>query len=121
MWELVLLVVGSLLLGIAVAGAIVHLDNKNFQERINAAPFTFVYVYSSTCGYCKEFTPKFQKLANITELNELNIAFAKMDGPMYSNLSQSLEAFSYPSLLFFQKNILFPVLYRKEREIKNIV
>ena len=50
---------------IGAAAPIPNLDFKNFDAKINSAPYTLVYVFSPSCGYCKEFTPKFEKLSNL--------------------------------------------------------
>lgn len=48
-----------LLLLAGTQALIQHLTDKNFQAKVNEAPFTLVYFYSSSCKFCKEFTPLF--------------------------------------------------------------
>lgn len=48
---------------LAAQCAIHHLNDRNFIAKVNESPFTFVYFYSSSCKFCQEFTPKFEKLS----------------------------------------------------------
>ncbi len=95
---------------------ITHLNDKNFDKKINESPFTFVYFYSSSCKFCKEFTPKFEKLSKNKDLIAASISFAKMDAPSYQNFSQRYQVHTYPTLALFTKDVPFPVYYRKQRE-----
>lgn len=63
-----IVVLAALALIIPSEAAFTHLADKNFYEKINSSPFTFVYFYSSSCQYCKEFTPKFEKLSKSKDL-----------------------------------------------------
>jgi thiol-disulfide isomerase/thioredoxin len=64
-------VVNLLLLVLAISvgthTAITHLNAKNYDEKLQEAPFTLVYFYSSSCKFCKEFTPVFEKIAETRE------------------------------------------------------
>jgi thioredoxin-like negative regulator of GroEL len=48
-----------LLLLVGTQALIHHLTDKNFHTKVNEAPSTLVYFYSSSCKFCKEFTPLF--------------------------------------------------------------
>jgi thioredoxin-like negative regulator of GroEL len=61
MRPLLLLVLAALL--VSTQAVIHHLTDKNFHAKVNEAPFTLVYFYSSSCKFCKEFTPVFEKLS----------------------------------------------------------
>lgn len=73
---------------ITAQAAITHLNDKNFIKKVNESPFTLVYFYSSTCKFCKEFTPKFEKISKNSQLISLNVTFAKMDAPSYQNFTK---------------------------------
>jgi thiol-disulfide isomerase/thioredoxin len=93
-----------------------QLSPKNFEQKVNDSPYLLLYIYSSSCAHCREFTPTFERLSKHPELQQLSVAFAKMDGPAYENLTHSLEAFSYPTLLLFKKGVPLPLHYRRERK-----
>lgn len=78
------------LLGSQTSAAVAHLSEKNFISKLHENENTLVYIYSSSCNFCKEFTPIFQELSQEASLQALNLAFAKMDGPAYENLTHSL-------------------------------
>lgn len=48
---------------LATQSAIHHLNDRNFIAKVNESPFTLVYFYSSSCKFCQEFTPKYEKLS----------------------------------------------------------
>ncbi len=98
-----------------------HLTDKNFKTKVNESPFTLVYFYSSSCKFCKEFTPIFEKLSKNKQLIALNISFAKMDAPTFKDLAHGYEAYSYPTIAVFFKDIALPVLYRKARTEKDLL
>lgn len=72
-----------LALAIATHAAIAHLTEKNYHQKIAQNTHTLLYIYSSSCNFCKEFTPVFEELSRNNELSQLSISFAKMDGPAY--------------------------------------
>ena len=41
------------------SAAVVQINAKNYQQKINESPILLIYFYSSSCNYCKEFTPVF--------------------------------------------------------------
>lgn len=118
--RLLLLLIVTLTAPVLTA-SISHLNHRNFLPKLQEADFSLVYVYSSSCGFCKEFTPIFQQLASSQALSHLNISFGKMDGPGYDNLTESLEVFSYPSVLLFKGDVALPLHCRKERTLKGVV
>lgn len=101
--------------------AISHLNPKNYQEKLQETPFTLVYYYSSSCQFCKQFTPVFEKLAKNETLAHLGIGFAKIDGPAYENFSHDAEVYSYPSLLFYQQGVDLPIHIRRAREERDLL
>lgn len=115
------LILLSLLVGLVLSQGISHLNNRNFKEKVNTHPFTLVYFYSSSCKFCQEFTPVFEKTARNPQVVSLNISFAKIDGPAYQNLTHSYEAFSYPTVALFWRGVELPVIYRQERKEKELV
>lgn len=84
-------VVNLLLLVLAISvgthTTITHLNAKNYDEKLQEGPFTLVYFYSSSCKFCKEFTPVFEKLQKHEKIVNLGVALAKIDGPTYQNLT----------------------------------
>lgn len=119
MKALSLLLVVSVL-ALAAESAVLHLNDRNFMAKVNEAPFTLVYFYSSGCKFCQEFTPKFEKLAKSQPLLNLSLAFAKIDSPTYQNFTYSFKVYSYPTIALFTKGVSLPVFYRKERELQPI-
>lgn len=107
-------------LALAAQSAVLHLSDRNFLARVNEAPFTLVYFYSSGCKFCQEFTPKFEKLAKSPPLLNLSLAFAKIDSPTYQNFTYAFKVYSYPTIALFTKGVALPVFYRKEREVQPI-
>jgi thiol-disulfide isomerase/thioredoxin len=76
-------VIVALLLLATTLAAVAHINAKNFNQRMKEAPFLLLYIYSSSCNYCKEFTPIFEKLEKNPQLKQLGVTLAKMDGPAY--------------------------------------
>jgi thiol-disulfide isomerase/thioredoxin len=111
----------SLLLALGLSQGVSHLNNRNFKEKVNTHPFTLVYFYSSSCQFCQEFTPVFEKTARNPQVVGLNISLAKIDGPAYQNLTHSFEAFSYPTVALFWRGVDLPVIYRQDRKEKELV
>jgi thioredoxin-like negative regulator of GroEL len=109
------------IMSIGAQSLIHHLNDKNFESKVNEAPVTLVYIYSSSCKFCKEFTPIFEKLSKNAELLKLNYSFGKIDGPLFKDTVQAFEAYSYPTIAVFFKGIYLPILYRKAREEKPLV
>ena len=110
-----------LTLVIASQSAIAHLTDKNYNKKIEQNTHTLLYVYSSSCNYCKEFTPVFEKLSRNSELSQLAVSFAKMDGPAYPSIVDPLDVYSYPTILFYKHGMALPLVYRKERSEKDII
>jgi len=102
-------------MSIGARSLIHHLSDKNFVAKVNEAPATLVYIYSSSCKFCKEFTPIFEKVSKNAELLRLNYSFAKIDGPLFKDTVQAFEAYSYPTIAVFFKGVSLPILYRKAR------
>ena len=48
------------LLASQTSAAVAHLSEKNFVNKLHENENTLVYIYSSSCNFCKEFTPIFQ-------------------------------------------------------------
>ena len=78
-----LLIVILFLTTLTAFSSIAHLTQKNFMEKIQSKENAIVYVYSSSCNFCKEFTPIFQQLSQHPPLQHLSLLYAKMDGPAY--------------------------------------
>ena len=81
--NMTLRVVMILLMITGLSAGITHLTQKNFNEKVQSKEYVLVYVYSSSCNFCKEFTPKYQELSQYKPLQHLDLLFAKMDGPAY--------------------------------------
>lgn len=105
---------------LAAQSAVLHLNDRNFAARVSEAPFTLVYFYSSSCKFCQEFTPKFEKLAKSPALLNLSLAFAKIDSPTYQNFTSAFKVHTYPSIALFARGVPLPLFYRKERELQPI-
>ena len=89
--QISLLTISILILTISgVSSSITHLTEKNFMSNIQSKEYALVYVYSSSCGFCKQFTPIFQKLSLHPPLLHLDLLFAKMDGPAYEDFIHSM-------------------------------
>lgn len=98
--------------------AVTQINPKNFQQKVQEAPYTLVYLYSSSCNFCKEFTPAYEKLQNHQKIKELGVALTKIDGPTYQDFALALEVYSYPSLLFYRKGVPLPIHFYRARKEK---
>lgn len=77
---------------------------------------TFDYL---SCQYCQAFSPKFEQLAKIHNIEGL--VLGKIDGPNYKEVIEKYDVFAYPSILLFWKDIDMPIVYRKEREVAELL
>lgn len=45
----------------------------------------------------------------------------KIDGPAYKTVTEKYDVYAYPSILLFWQNIDMPIVYRKEREVAELL
>lgn len=112
----------TLFLIVAIAhAAVTQLNPKNFQQKVQEAPYTLVYLYSSACNFCREFTPVYEKLQKHPKIKELGVVLTKLDGPTYQDFALELEVYSYPSLLFYRKGVSLPIHFYRARQEQEII
>lgn len=103
---------------LAVAfGQVAQLDPNNFPDKLRTSEWLMVYVYSPTCGHCKDFTPLYEKLAN--QLKD-NVEFGKIDGNMYTDFGTKYKVTSFPTVMLFYSGIDLPLTYFDERKVSKI-
>lgn len=72
-----------------------------------------VYVLVNRCGHCKQFTPEYEKIAQILKENDPPIPVAKVDATKESALGGRFEVSGYPTFKIMKKGE--PVEYDGDR------
>lgn len=83
---------------------VLELTDDNFKRKINELEFAFVMFYIPGCKSCKEFTPKFDKLAQTFKEKDPPVPFFKVD--CTDKGKKTCDQYSegaIPDLRFFRK------------------
>lgn len=90
-------ILGLLLIYTLIYTYNIHKSSKEAFE--NSKSYHIIYVYSDSCGFCKRFTPEFNKFKSIAESKTSNmskiasISQYRYDDPTVSMYNSILKAF----------------------------
>jgi thioredoxin 1 len=82
-------------------GIIHQITSDNFEKYLKEHDMLILDFWASWCAPCKNFSPVFEKVANIYP----DITFAKVDIEKEQELAQVFEIRSVPHLMVFKKGI----------------
>ena len=82
--------------------ATVDLSTENFNETLQNNSIVIVDFWAEWCGPCKSFAPTFSTFSE----KYTDIVFAKVDTEHQSELAQSCQIRSIPTLMVFREQIL---------------
>lgn len=102
------------LLGL-VCGQVMQLDPSNFEDKLHGSEWLVVYFYSPSCGYCKEFSPAFNKVASHFQNR---VEFGKLDGSLYSEFGARYKITHFPTIMLFHNGTDLPIAYFGERRVE---
>jgi thioredoxin 1 len=99
--------------------AITNLKNNNFQAFVNNNDKVLIDFYADWCGPCKMLSPVIESLSN----KHKNVSFAKVNVDQESQIAQSYNISSIPTVLLFKNGKLVNRFsgYRSELEIEKII
>ena len=87
--------------------SVILLNDKNFQDGIEAFKYILVLVSANWCSFCTEMYPEYKKAAKILEKD--NIGVAKVEGPENRMLFEKYNYSFFPLLtVFYNSNIIIP-------------
>lgn len=90
------------------------LSKDNFETFLANHKFAFVKFYAPWCGHCKSMAPAYSKLAQRFKNEKDNIAIAKVDATIESDLASKFGIQGFPVLKFFINGE--PIDYQGGRE-----
>ncbi len=98
---------------------VLELVDLTFQKFVKSHRFVLVYFYAPWCEHCKEFAPKFEAAANVSQQRSLPFVFTKMDANSnyYTRSTYGIE--EYPSLRIFIDGE--PIVYRRDNSVAAII
>merc|ERR1712036_153870 len=102
------------------SSGVVDLNANNFDNRVKDSEGVWIVeFYAPWCGHCKQLAPEYQKAAKALADLE-NVALAKIDATIHSEVAKKYGVRGYPTLKWFKKDPENPMDYgggRKEAEI----
>lgn len=98
---------------------VVVLNDKNFDEWVNAQTFTLVEFYAPWCGHCKSLAPEWSKAAKYTKTLAPPVYLAKVDADEHKDLAQRFGVEGYPTIFAFRNGV--KDAYEGPREADGII
>ena len=87
---------------------IIILNDSNYTNIIDKYEALFIIFYPSPCTNCKLFMPHYVRLSHYTYEKNIDLKFAKVDGPNNTKLVNKYNIQSFPTvILLFQDKIYY--------------
>ena len=87
---------------------IIILNDSNYTNIIDKYEALFIIFYPSPCTNCKLFMPHYVRLSHYTYEKNIDLKFAKVDGPNNTKLVSKYNIQSFPTvILLFQDKIYY--------------
>lgn len=100
---------------------VVELNDQNFEKQVKDKDALVAFT-TTWCGHCKRLHPDWNKLSNIYS-NDDHVIIGQADctGEEAKQLMEKYEIQSFPTILFFPKGDLEPVVYNTGRSLDQLV
>ena len=82
--------------------ATIELKNDNFQTTIEENAIVIIDFWASWCGPCQSFAPIYESVST----NHADIIFGKLDTEDQTEVAQSFQIRSIPTLVIFRDQVL---------------
>ena len=82
--------------------ATIELTSGNFNETIHNNDIVIIDFWAEWCGPCKSFAPTFETASE----NHKDVVFAKVNTEEQTELAQTCQIRSIPTLMLFREQIL---------------
>ena len=87
---------------------IIIINDSNYTNIIDKYEALFIIFYPSPCTNCKLFMPHYVRLSHYTYEKNIDLKFAKVDGPNNTKLVNKYNIQSFPAvILLFQDKIYY--------------
>ncbi|MEM8844353.1 MAG: thioredoxin [Pseudomonadota bacterium] len=82
--------------------ATIELTSDNFNDTIHENDIVIIDFWAEWCGPCKSFAPTFETASE----NHTDVMFAKVNTEQQTELAQTCQIRSIPTLMLFREQIL---------------